>query len=274
MDRERCSAGISLVTFSLVSIVLLLLPLSPLVGTVRGLAGAVFYPFLRPADALVHNSVQIPQNARMLLDAVDENRALRRRNLELQAALGQYEALLETARRYDEMTGSAGQLRWSGVWARVISAVPPDNYSSVIINRGAKDGVRIKDPVLAVYRGAVGLAGKVIETSSGTARVMLVSDPMSSVTCSIRDRGTDALLEGLNGKYLRLNYIPPDSNIAVGDTIVTSAVSVLFPAGVTVGRVVELYPREAFMTFLSARIEPAVNIGGIGEVFVLAGGQK
>lgn len=274
MDRERRSAGIALAAFSAVSIVLLLLPLSPLVGAVRGLAGAVLYPFLKPADALVHHTVTIPANARMLLDAVEENRALKQRNLELSAALGQYDSLLETARRYNELTAAAPQLRWTGVWARVISAVPPANFSGVVINRGSKDGVRVKDPVLAVYKGTVGLAGKIIEVSSGTARVMLVSDPMSSVTCSIKDRGTDALLEGLNGKYLRLNYIPPDSNMAVGDTIVTSPVSVIFPAGVTVGKVVELYPKEAFMTFLSARIEPAVNIGGVSDVFVLAGGQK
>ncbi len=274
MDRERRSAAITLAALSLISIALLLMPLSPLVGAVQGLAGFVFYPFLKPADALIHNTVQIPRNARSLLNAAEENRALKQRNMELQAALGQYGALLETAHRYGEMTASEPQLRWTGVWARVIGAVPPGNYSGVTINRGERDGVRVRDTVLAVYNGVPALAGKIIETSTSTSRVMLVSDPMSSVTCSIKDRGTDALLEGLNGKYLRLNYIPPDSNIAVGDTIVVSPVSVMYPAGITIGRVVELYPKEAFMTFLSARIEPAVNIGGISDVFVLAGGQK
>ncbi|MFA6583973.1 MAG: rod shape-determining protein MreC [Elusimicrobiaceae bacterium] len=274
MDREKRQANTALALYTIVAVLLLLLPLSPLVGSIRGVASFVFYPFLKPAEALLHHTANIPDNVSSLLDTANRSRELAENQKTLEISLAQYNSLLEINRRYTELTAVEPEFKWQGKWARVISAEPPHNYSGIVINRGSRDGVAVKDTVLAVYGGRAGLAGKITEVSGGTSKVMLISNPMSSVTCEVKGKGFDALLEGLNGKYLRLNYIPMDSNIAVGDEIITSPVSSLFPQAVNVGRVTEIHSREQFMTFLSAKVEPVVNVGGIKEVFVITGGAK
>ena len=67
---------------------------------------------------------------------------------------------------------------------------------------------------------------------------------------------TDAVLD--TDYTVSLN---PDQAVAPG--------GLLFPAGVLVGKVKKIYQRESFMNFITADIEPAVNVNTLKEVFVV-----
>ncbi len=58
------------------------------------------------------------------------------------------------------------------VTARVIARSPTVWYSSLILNKGSGDGVRVNQPAVA----AGGLIGKVISVTGGTSEVRLITD--------------------------------------------------------------------------------------------------
>ena len=71
------------------------------------------------------------------------------------------------------------------VTARVIARSPTVWYSSVKIDKGSSDGVRVNQPVIA----AGGLVGKVTSVTGGTAEVRLITDGQSGVSAQVMPAG-------------------------------------------------------------------------------------
>ena len=125
------------------------------------------------------------------------------------------------------------------VTARVIAHSPTVWYSTIQIDKGSSDGVRVNQPVIA----AGGLAGKVVETTGGTARVALITDSSVGVSAEVMPNGAAGVVEPeIGGKDLILDYLPKGSHIRRGQVVVTSGfrsgpLASLFPRGIPIGRV-------------------------------------
>ena len=76
------------------------------------------------------------------------------------------------------------------VTARVIAKSPTVWYSSVKIDKGSNDGVRVNQPVIA----AGGLAGKVISATGGSAEVRLITDGESGVSAQVFPEGVTGIV--------------------------------------------------------------------------------
>ena len=112
-------------------------------------------------------------------------------------------------------------------------------------------------PQLTVRKGQValderGLAGRVSEVGSRSARVLLVTDINSRIPITLASSGARAVMMGTNTDRPRLQYWPEGTRPAEGERVVTSAEAGAFPAGLPVGVVhwstngapeVELYAR-------------------------------
>jgi rod shape-determining protein MreC len=128
------------------------------------------------------------------------------------------------------------------VTARVIARSPTVWYSTVTIDKGSSDGVRIDDPVVA----ADGLAGKVTQTTSGTSRVTLITDADSAVTARVLPSGASGVVEPNVGDPtdLQLDYLERGTNIAEGQMVVTAGFSTgdlgsIFPPGIPIGKITD-----------------------------------
>ena len=123
--------------------------------------------------------------------------------------------------------------------ARVIAHSPTVWYSTIQIDKGSGDGVRVNDPVMT----AGGLAGKVVDTSSSTARVALITDSSSAVSAEVMPAGVAGIVKPeIGGKDLILDFIPKNAHLRRGDVVVTSgfrsgALESLFPRGIPIGKV-------------------------------------
>ena len=82
----------------------------------------------------------------------------------------------------------------------------------------------------------------------------------------------DGIVEGTNSHDLIFKYLSRDSQIKIGDLVITSGLGGQFPEDITLGWVEEigLDPRQLF---LQARLRPAVEARQLGVVFVLASGD-
>ena len=65
-----------------------------------------------------------------------------------------------------------------------------------------------------------------------------------------------------------MSYLSTDSDIKVGDRIISSGIGVVYPRGLLIGTVVEIVPDAASRT-LSANIEPAVDLTDVSRVMII-----
>jgi rod shape-determining protein MreC len=220
-------------------------------------------------------------------EAKKENKRLKSEVERLRSELAQSQTAERDAR---ELGGLAKLQREEGfpqgtkpVTARVIARSPTIWYSSVKIDKGRSDGIRIDQPVLA----AGGLAGKVTRVTGGTAEVRLLTDASSAVSAQVMPEGANGIVrpEVGNPRDLLLDLVEKGRRVTQGTTIVTSGftssnVESLFPRGIPIGRVknvdlgeVELYQRVHiapfadlrrldYMQVLTARGRPAETASG------------
>jgi rod shape-determining protein MreC len=111
-----------------------------------------------------------------------------------------------------------------GVYARsVLVVLPPD---------ASANAARL---VGAIAMDGRGVAGRVVEAGSRSARVLLITDLNSRIPVALGVHGSPALMTGTNGPDPALLYWAPGQPPAEGDMVLTSAVGGAFPPGLPVG---------------------------------------
>jgi rod shape-determining protein MreC len=149
------------------------------------------------------------------------------------------------------------------VTARVIARSPTVWYSSVKIDKGESDGVKLEQPVIA----SGGLAGKITRVTGGTAEVTLITDASSAVSAQVMPQGANGIVKPEVGdpRDLLLDFVEKGRRVTEGTTVVTSGftssrVESLFPRGIPIGRVtkvdlneIELYQRVHIRPFADLR---------------------
>lgn len=171
-----------------------------------------------------------------VFNAKDENKQLKK---DLSAARGQL-ATLETEQRDNvqlrgqlKLTEGLGYANSTRETARVIVKSPTVWYSTVTIDKGRGDGIRVDQPVV----NGDGLVGKVTAVSGGTATVTLITDSSSGVSAQIEPDGALGVVKPNVGdpNDMQLQYIGKHHPVQKGASVVT--------AGSATGRLQSIYPR-------------------------------
>ncbi|NPA43058.1 MAG: rod shape-determining protein MreC [Chlorobi bacterium] len=148
--------------------------------------------------------------------------------------------LLEENSRLWERVGAPGRWRLEGFSVRPASVVAGRFYGRnryVIIDRGERDGVRVNDGVWT----SRGIIGVVVRTSPRFARVDLLTHPEVSVSVrpsTAYEYGFTAPL-GPESDLIKVTDLPSETPVGVGDSVITSGLSRIFPGGLPVGTVLE-----------------------------------
>lgn len=128
------------------------------------------------------------------------------------------------------------------IGARVVSVGPNNFDATVSLDRGTDDGVAVGNPVVSPE----GLVGRVVQTSAKTATVLLLVDSTAAVGVRLPTgdvvvaAGQGMTATGMSEK-MRLEYVDPNTEIKVGDPLVTSGLDhSTYPPGIPVGRVAEI----------------------------------
>ena len=269
MSREKDAANYAIVFFAVLSVLLLIFPASRIAHTARIVASYSLYPSLHYGARYGHFVRNVPANFVALLETDQENRTLREKVRDLEIRLLNASASVAENERLSKELKLSRSLPWAGSWARIINKTPADWYGSFFINKGSDDGVEVNDTVLGMQDDKAGLAGRVFEVYPKFSKVLLITNSAASAVCSIAPSGLEALVEGKGTWLLKVNYVPEQSELAEGAEITTATGGLLFPAGVPVGRVTKVYPRESFMNFITADVTPAVDVNTLKEVFVV-----
>ncbi|MCR9255878.1 MAG: rod shape-determining protein MreC [Alphaproteobacteria bacterium] len=171
---------------------------------------------------------------RELRDAKQDNIRLKEENERLkrwQAVARRLEAENAALRA---ITGFVPDPSASFVTARVIGDSAGPFVSSVLVNAGARDGVRKGQAAMT----GDGLAGRVAEVGQRHARILLITDLNARVPVRVEGSRQKAILAGENSANPRLLYLDDMSSVLVGQVVTTSGDAGLMPPGLPVGRVV------------------------------------
>ena len=114
-------------------------------------------------------------------------------------------------------------------------AVDSDPFShQVLINKGALDGVYNGQPVI----NDQGVVGQVLHVGSTTSRVLLITDSSHGIPVRVLRNDLRAIASG-SGELdkLELRNLPRNTDVQVGDLLVTSGLGGRFPEGYPVATV-------------------------------------
>jgi len=111
-------------------------------------------------------------------------------------------------------------------------------FSKMInINAGLKDGI-LNDMAVINYRG---LLGRTVDTSISNSRVLLLTDPNSSIAVKTISNANYSLLQGSDDGIHLVSAFSKDETIPrVGDLVVTSGSAQVFPSNILVGKIVKV----------------------------------
>ncbi len=176
---------------------------------------------------------------------IDENRRLRQQQLEQAYKLQKLAALESENRRLRAMLQSA-ERSWERVLIAELLAVDFDPFTrQVLLNKGRTSGVFEGHPILDAH----GVLGQVVHVAHHTSTAMLITDPSHAIPVELNRNGLRAIARGTGAPdRLEIPHIPNNTDIQVGDLLVTSGLGQRFPAGYPVGRIdkVEIRPTEAY----------------------------
>lgn len=198
----------------------------------------------------------------------EENELLRARIARLESDysdIDAYKAENERLLSLLNMKTTMPQLNLQG--ASVIGIEADNWYNVITIDKGSVDSVKINDVVIT----SQGLVGTVYELGTTWAKVREIIDIESSISAVCARTGDRGVLEGdfmlAEKGRCKLNYLPKNSNIVIGDRIEISDTGSIYPKGVYIGKVVEIYDDEDGLT-LSAIVESEVGFNSLSEVLV------
>lgn len=221
----------------------------------------------------VYHLVAWPVNALSYLHGQFEGRrALRTENerlkstlLSQQAALQQMQALMRENERLRALFEGAQSQPYEYRFAELLK-VDLDPFSHrVLIDRGARDGVRAGQ---AVIDGA-GVMGQVEDVQLHYASVRLISDPNHAIPVQISRTGLRTVAFGLGETgRLSLPNVPREADVREGDLIVTSGLGERFPGGYPVARVTSI-DREPGRTFARVEARPSAALDRGREVLLV-----
>ncbi|MCW3033925.1 MAG: rod shape-determining protein MreC [Solirubrobacteraceae bacterium] len=155
------------------------------------------------------------------------------------------------------------------VTATVVGKSPNIWYSTVTIDKGSPDGVRVNDPVV----NGEGLVGKVVAVEPDGAQVDLITDSSMGVSARIGASNATGIVQPKvgNPNDLLLQYLPANTHANKGEYVVTSGTvsgrdDSLYPPGLLIGQVTSENEESAYK---SVNVHPIANLHNLDVVEVL-----
>ena len=231
--------------------------------------GLILSPFQNAVSWVGDKIVFVKTTVDDIMNVHEQNEALQAEVKELRAknlAANEFEAENQRLRALLGYKESATQ--FDLVAARVIGREAASWSSTIVINRGSMDGIANDMAVVT----AMGLVGHISEAGLNSSKVQLILDPRSSVGTLIQrpESRVAGIVEGdINDPTMpRMVNIPKNSDVIVGDIVVTSGFGGVYPKGIVVGKIKDIQNEESGLLKYGV-VETTVNFQKLEDVAII-----
>jgi rod shape-determining protein MreC len=264
--KQGASARAKVVFFAVIAIALLLADARlHALAKIRQVVGAVLYPVqvaaLMPRDA----AYMVGDYFSSLTALEKENRNLRQQQVANAQVLQQAQHLSAENAQLRRLLAANEQLPMKSVMSEILYDARDAFTRKVIVDRGTKHGVAPGQPVI----DEIGVVGQVTRVFPFTSEVTLLTDKDQAIPVQVLRNGLRSIAYGQgHSGSLDLRFMPVNADIRNGDILVTSGLDGVYPAGLSVAKVVQV---ESSSSAAFARIicQPLAGIDRNRQLLVL-----
>lgn len=234
----------------------------------RATLNAIVYP-LRTITDLPGEIGDIASSTFVSRSTLEEqNQTLHIQNELLQAKLQKFAALeaenAQLRKMLKSVQANEQQLN-KAVIAEILTTDLDPFRRQVVINKGSNDEVYAGQPIIS----ADGVMGQVIHVGPFSSIAMLITDPSHNLPVQVQRNGVRAVAAGEPHKnQLKLLHQPNNTDIEVGDELVTSGLDCIFPSGYPAGRVIDITINPS-LPFANITVEPTALLDRHRQVLLV-----
>jgi rod shape-determining protein MreC len=221
--------------------------------SVAGRLASVFVPFSAMSSRLMSYSF-----------VYDQNRFLRERLIAISrenAAL--HEQVHELERLHDLLGFKSAYPGTLGCF-RVIGEVDERLGGGIAVDAGTEAGLDKNMTVIACE----GMVGRITRAGEGASQISRITDPGNRVSAVLQRSRVTGIVGAQSDGTLLMEWVAPDADADVGDTVVSSGTGLVTPKGIPIG-VVKGFRKRPDRYSQSLEIRPFVDFGRLEEVFVI-----
>lgn len=167
---------------------------------------------------------------------IKENSELKEENNILHSQLAELDKLRRENQFLRDELGVAKRLNHPLLLAQIFNIQKGALSSTVLINKGANEGVQKSLPVITSGNILIGLIDQVFDD---TATVLLLDDPRLRISGRVQESGVIVETKGQLRNKINLNLISNSENVKQGNIILTSGLDGL-PEALLVAKVTEI----------------------------------
>ena len=199
----------------------------------------------------------------------DENAELKQRIADYQGELADYENTKKTLDVYEGFLGVKEEHPdFEFCSAEILSKNTNSVYSTLIFNKGEKDGIEVNDPV--IY--GKNLVGIVESVTPFTCTVKTISNPSFSAavyeTRSNEIGYVQGFDDGIKANVCKMPGLKKETVVAEGGVICTLGIGGTLPKDLIVGTVGEIGKEKADISYY-AQIKSNIDINQIKNAFII-----
>jgi len=227
--------------------------------------------WLSSANAVTGKVYEWRSAVTQFFSLTERNAQLEQHNTELEQQLQQLQRQLADA-GVDTSAAVTARLQalapYDLIPATVVSNSVKDRNNLLTINSGLVDGVA---PDMGVVCGT-GVVGVVYMASQHYSVVIPVLNRRSHISCAIRGKEYFGYLswDGGNPLVAYVDDVPRHAKVEVGDWVETSGYSSIFPAGISVGRVLAINNSADGLSYRLS-VQMSTDFARLRNVYVVKG---
>lgn len=200
----------------------------------------------------------------------EENEALEKKNIELEKKLVEYDKFKTENERLKEVVKfKDSNTNFDYLGCNIIGYSNGNISDGYVIDRGSSDG--LKENMVVISNK--GLVGQVTSVAKYTATVeSIINENIAVAVMPTTTRENTGILRGYKdskkNNLTKVTNLPLESQVKVGDVIVTSGLGGIYPKEIRVGEVVSV-ETDDLKVMKSAVVKPYVDFNKLEELFVI-----
>jgi rod shape-determining protein MreC len=223
------------------------------------------------ANALAGKVYEMNASVESFFNQARNNELLTQRNFYQERQLSQLRRLYQEATKTTdpkELQELEKISQYKLIPAKVVTNELHKKNNLMTINRGSADGV---EPGMGVACGQ-GVVGVTFLCSDHyTVVIPVLNSSSSRISCTIRNRGYFGVLRwyGQESGYAYVEDIPRHARFKRGEWVETNGFSSIFPAGVLVGQIAEVYNSRDGLSY-KLKVRLSTDFGVVRDVVVIS----